>query len=219
MTRHIPPRSFRRRIGRQRGVVLLFSLIALVIMLIAAVALLRSFHGSLFSAGNIAFKRDMQNQSERAVGQVLTEFRSGGLTTSLARANSDPTRNYSATMLPTDAQGIPDALQLSDIAFDRAYTAPPVKSTDQSVTVRYLVDRLCTATGDEATLGADTCMLSDNAAPSGTSSSNLQGADRGPLRPGARSAVPQAVVYRLSIKVTGPRNTQSFFQSTFNVPS
>ena len=52
---------------RQRGVVLLFSLIALVIMLIVAVALVRSFNNSLFTAGNIGFKRDMQNQSEAAV--------------------------------------------------------------------------------------------------------------------------------------------------------
>jgi hypothetical protein len=36
---------------------------------------------------------------------------------------------------------------------------------------------------------------------------------------GGIGAVPQSVVFRLSILVTGPRNTQSFFQSTFSVPS
>src|SRR3979490_1993343 len=91
---------------RQRGVVLLFSLIALVIMLIAAVALMRSFNSSLFTAGNIAFKRDMQNQSERAVDTVLTAFRTGALNTSTGRAASDSTQNYSAVMLASNAQGI-----------------------------------------------------------------------------------------------------------------
>ena len=73
ITRH----SLGRRASQQRGVVLLFSLIALVIMLIAAVALIRSFNSSLFSAGNIGFKRDMRNQSELAVSTALGYFRSG----------------------------------------------------------------------------------------------------------------------------------------------
>ena len=49
-----------RRAGlRQRGVVLLFSLITLVVLLLAAVALIRSFSNSMFTAGNIAFRRDL----------------------------------------------------------------------------------------------------------------------------------------------------------------
>lgn len=214
-------RSSVRAPSRQRGVVLLFSLIALVIMLIAAVALMRSFNTSLFTAGNIAFKRDMQNQSERAADAVLTQFRTGTLNTPAARAATDNTRNYSALMLPVNAQGIPNALLTSDSTFDAAYTAPILYSDDagQSVKVRYLVDRLCSAVGDETTLGAAGCVLADNPTPAGSSSANLQGADRAPLCPTCSSAAPQGVVYRLSVKVTGPRNTQSFFQSTFTVPS
>ena len=95
---------------RQRGVVLLFSLIALVIMLIVAVALVRSFNSSLFSAGNIGFKRDMQNQSELAVTRVLTALKTGGLATPALRGATDASKNYSATMLATNAEGVPDAL-------------------------------------------------------------------------------------------------------------
>ena len=71
-------RTPRTGASSERGVVLLFSLIALVVLLIAAVALMRSFNTSLFTSGNIAFKRDLQNQGERAVDKVLTAFRSGG---------------------------------------------------------------------------------------------------------------------------------------------
>ena len=211
----------RRPVGsRQRGVVLLFSLIALGIMLIVAVALVRSFNSSLFTAGNIGFKRDLQNQSERAVDVVLNEFRSGGnLASPGARGSNKPAYNYSATMLPVNAQGIPDALQNNTTFAAVGTTGKDIPVTGMNVTVRYVVDRLCATTGDETSLGAGVCRLADNPVPVGTSLSNLQGADRAPLCPTCSSAAPQGVVYRLSIKVTGPRNTQSFFQSTFTVPS
>ncbi len=209
---------------RQRGVVLLFSLIALAIMLIVAVALVRSFNSSLFTAGNIGFKRDIQNQSERAIQQVLADFAAGGpLSSPGARSASKPANNYSAWLLPTNPQGIPDALVLPDAAFATAYTFADIPSGDGSVKVRYVVDRLCVDPGtgavDETTLGAASCRLADNPVPIGTSLSNLQGADRAPLCATCSSAAPQGVVYRLSVKVSGPRNTQSFFQSTFTVPS
>ena len=212
--------------SRQRGVVLLFSLIALAIMLIVAVALVRSFNSSLFTAGNIGFKRDLQNQSERAVDRVLTQFRTGGaLASPTARAGNVQAQNYSALMLTTSAQGIPDVLR-NDSTFTTVGTAanditPPNDATGAplNLQIRYVIDRLCATAGNETTLGAGSCRLADNPVPVGTSASNQQGADRAPLCPTCASAAPQGVVYRLSIRVTGPRNTQSFFQSTFTVPS
>jgi type IV pilus assembly protein PilX len=210
----------RSRASSQRGVVLLFSLIALGIMLIVAVALVRSFNSSLFTAGNIGFKRDLQNQSERAVDVVLNEFRTGGkLASPTARGASNTAYNYSATMLPVNAQGIPDALQNNTTFAAVGSTEKDIPVSGMNVTVRYVVDRLCATAGDENSLGAGVCRLADNPVPVGTSLSNLQGADRGPLCPTCVSAAPQGVVYRLSIRVTGPRSTQSFFQSTFTVPS
>lgn len=207
------------RPSRQRGVVLLFSLIALVVLLIAAVALVRSFNTSLFMSGNIAFKRDLQNQGERAMETVLTAFRTGALSTSAARAANLPGENYSAVMLPSNTQGIPTALQ-NDAAFAAVgTTAKDITVAGQQVTVRYVVDRMCSVAGDETGLDSSVCIQADNDTPAGTSASNLQGADRGPLSSGVKSAVPQAVVYRLTIRVSGPRDTRSFFQSTFSVPS
>lgn len=214
----LPRRSPPRPASRQRGVVLLFSLIALVVMLIVAAGLVRSFNSSLFSAGNLGFKRDLQNQSERAVDKVLAEFRgTGSLSTPTLRKNLLKTSNYSASMLTTNAQGVPDALQN-----DTTFTAVGVTSNDISVpemnvALRYVVDRLCATDGDETTLGPDVCRLSDNAVPAGTDEGNWQGPER--TINGKAGAVPRSVVYRLSIRVTGPRNTQSFFQSTFTVPT
>lgn len=210
----------------QRGVVLLFSLIALVVLLLAAVALMRSFNTSQFMAGNIAFKRDLQNQGERAVNQVLTAFRPGNvLATAATRAANRGASNYSASTLAVNAQGIPNALGLADDVFDDTWTAPDITAatdsslTGQGVRIRYIVDRLCNAAGDEQTLGADGCLVADNPMPSGGSASNLMGPDGKPLCATCKSAAPQGVVYRLSIRVDGPRNTQAFFQSTFTIPS
>jgi type IV pilus assembly protein PilX len=204
---------------RQRGVVLLFSLIALVILLLAAVALMRSFNTSQFMAGNIAFKRDLQNQGERAVDRVLTDFRAGNPLANMAtRAANRAASNYSAAMLPTNNQGIPRALGDTDLVFSAAWTAPDIAAAP-GVSIRYIVDRMCNAAGDEKTLGADNCVIADNAMPSGGSASNLIGPDGKPLCATCKSAAPQGVVYRLSIRVDGPRNTQAFFQSTFTIPS
>jgi len=218
-------RARRPAASRQRGVVLLFSLIALGIMLIVAVALVRSFNSSLFTAGNIGFKRDLQNQSERAVDKVLTEFKSGGnLASPAARQATNTAYNYSARMLSVNPQGIPKVLGTSgftdpDTSTVVGVVGNDIEPTGMNVKIRYVVDRLCATAGDETSLGAGVCRLADNPVPVGTSLSNLQGADRAPLCPTCASAAPQGVVYRLSIKVTGPRNTQSFFQSTFTVPS
>jgi type IV pilus assembly protein PilX len=203
----------------QRGVVLLFTLIALVILLIASIALIRSLNTSLFTAGNIGFKRDLQNQSERAVNQVLAQFDAGGALGLIdARKDHAPSKNYSASFLPTNAYGIPQILEKSDTDFAAAWTAPDIDVSDQKIKVRYVVDRLCRSTGDEQDLGAGGCVLADNAASPGTSASNLQSAERS-LGTGLAGAVPISVIYRISVRVTGPRNTQSFFQSTFTVPS
>jgi type IV pilus assembly protein PilX len=204
---------------QQRGAVLLFCLIALVIMLIGSVALVRSFQSSLFSAGNIGFKRDMRNQSEMAVSAALNHFRSSGALDTVAdRAANRPAANYSARMLDTNAQGIPTVLTLNALP-TATFTAADLASPDGSVTIRYVIDRLCSTTGDETTLGGNVCQLATNAAAPGGSVLNLQSAERSGLTSGTAAAVPQGVVYRVSIKVTGPRNTLSFFQSTLTVPS
>lgn len=216
----LPLHSRAKARHRQRGVVLLFSLITLVVLLIAAVALVRSFSDSMFTAGNIAFKRDLQNQSDRVMPAIITLFTTGDLATPSARGTSQTKFNYSATILPSNSFGVPNAL-LDDTAF----AAVGVTSNDipvytlsgknQQITIRYVIDRLCDATGDDSTLGSGRCVLIDTGAPQGGSASQWPNADSGGPSGTGGSAVPQQLVYRVSVKVTGPRNTQAFFQTTF----
>jgi type IV pilus assembly protein PilX len=214
-----------RSASRQRGVVLLFSLVALVVLLIAAVALMRSFNTSLFMSGNIAFKRDLQNQGERAMDQVLADFRAGGLLDNDAARSGDlQSRNYSAVALPANAQGIPADLVLGDSAFAAKWTFPDIEPAGQAVKVRYVIDRMSAATGSCKTLGPGVCVLAGNTVPAGGSASNLQNATRSSGSPAAaasgvgKGVSTGTVVYRLTARVSGPRDTQAFFQSTFSAP-
>ncbi|MDP1647407.1 MAG: hypothetical protein Q8M01_04300 [Rubrivivax sp.] len=183
---------------------MIVTLLALVIMLIGAVALMRSFNSSLFMAGNLAFKRDLVNQAERASAVVLPQLTTGALNTLAARAASSTALNYSASVLGANDQGIPNAL-LSATGFAAVGVASnDIVVADQGVTVRYVIDRLCNGAGSEVTLGAAACTVGPTPDARGGSASEMN-----------RATLPPQVLYRLSVRVDGPRNTQAFFQTTF----
>lgn len=196
----------------RRGVTVIMALIALLILMIGAAAVVRSMYTSMSNTGNISFKRDLTNQAERAAAQVMTLLQSGALATEAARQANLVTSNYSATILPTNAQGIPTALLATDAAFAAAWTGGDITVADQSVTLRWVLDRLCVNAGaaDESH-----CTMSDagttnsDSASQRNSAQNASGTGLGALQ--------RQVVYRLSIRATGPRNTQSFLQTTFTL--
>jgi type IV pilus assembly protein PilX len=197
---------------RQRGVVVVFSLIALVLLLLGAVAIMRSMGAAQFSIGNLGFKRDMTNQGERALVQVLADFNTGALSTALARESSLPTANYSAIRLATNAQGLPLALLGNDTDFATIGAVGKDITTDVGVTVRYVIDRLSTAVGP---CGPDTCVMATESIPGGSFSEWNNAQNNNGV--GGVGASPPQPVYRLTVRVTGPRGTQSFFQSTFTI--
>lgn len=213
--------SFRH--SRERGVVLLFCLIVLVILLAGGVAVMRSMNTTLFSAGNLAFKRDLMNQGELAVSKVMLAFKSGGaLATSSATAASLPAQNYSAVELKTNDRGIPLVLlkngaNPSDEDITNAAFAPTgaaiagriVSGSTSDVSVRYVIDRLCNSAGAFGALGQSRCVHSPSATQVTGGSSQRAGSDLPPAAP---------AIYRLSIRVDGPRDTQVFLQTSFTKP-
>jgi type IV pilus assembly protein PilX len=188
--------------ARQQGVVLIFSLIVLLILAIGAVALLRSVDSSLLSAGNLAFHRDLVNQGEQAVATVMTEFKTNGPPLSTNPTSADlPAANYVSSTLPTNAQGVPLVL-LNNAAFGPIATAGDIVGR-AGVTIRYVIDRLCTTTGAASSAN---CVQSTGLPTGGTANRNTA------------VAPPSATVYRISVRVDGPRNTQAFLQTTFTKP-
>lgn len=185
--------------SHQGGVVLLFCLIILVVLLAGGVAVMRSMNTSLFGAGNLAFKRDLVNQGEQAASTALALFRTGPLATVGADATSLPASNYSAIRLDTNSRGVPLAL------LDENTTAATTHITQGDTKIYYLIERLCNATGPAS---KSNCIY----APAKTEvrGGDGMGADRPPPA--------SALVYRLTVRVDGPRNTQAFLQSSFTKP-
>ncbi|MET3493827.1 pilus assembly PilX family protein [Variovorax boronicumulans] len=192
-----------RRGRRERGVVLLICLIVLVILLAGGVAVMRSMNTSLSSAGNLAFKRDLVNQGEQAAVKALALFESGVLSAAGADAADVKASNYSASTLASNDSGIPLAL-LKDELYN-AKASDTIEQTADFVKIRYLIDRLCFEPG-AATKAK--CVY----APATT---DVRG---GSVQESGRPPPPKALVYRLSVRVDGPRDTQVFLQSSFTKP-
>jgi hypothetical protein len=203
--RTAPPRA-------QQGVILLYGLIVLAIMLIGAAAMVRSMNTSLVNVGNIGFKRDITNQAERAAATALTLLQTGALATVTARQTSSTANNYSATILATNAQGLPNVL-LNDTSFATVgVSSNDIAVADQAITLRWVIDRLCVNTG---VAEASHCTMANDPAPAGGSGSDLINAID--TTSGGAGALTLRVVYRVSIRVTGPRSTQAFFQTTLTL--
>lgn len=189
---------------RQRGAALIFTLVALIILLAGGVAAVRSMNSNLNNAGNLAFRRDLINQGEAAVAKAISEtFPQGAAAIGIALT----AKNYSPVPLAANAQGIPLAL-LNDAEF--ALRGDPINDLDgrtADVKVRYIIERLCTvATETAATQGLQNCVAFSRA--SGGGSDHLRDNAKAPVEP----------VYRVSARVNGPRNTQVFIQSSITRP-
>lgn len=216
MTRHLrPPHRTRKS---QHGIVLIFALITLVILLIGAVAISRSLNSSQFAIGNIGFKRDLTNQGERALRAAMEAVRTGGALASITTRNTDlASANYKATMLPTNAQGIPNAL-LSDTTFlTVGVTSNDITINEASgaerLRVRYVIDRLATTTGN---CSSSTCTMVNQSVFGGGSSEWINSqTNSGAANNANPSAVPEQPIFRITLRIQGARNTMSFFQSTF----
>ena len=213
---HPPPRPLRpRRVARARGAVLLFALVLLLILLLASVALVRSTLTNNELAGGLSFKRDLQLQAGRGIQAAENELGQGGSLSSATSRESDQIGSYySATMLPSNAQGIPTVLIDAATSNPGSGTVPvgeidppgqssivdPVsgKTVATGITIYYVIDRLCTSAG--AITSASTCVLHE------------LGQDKGGtawLKKAGGALLP---VYRISVAVVGPHNAQTYVQ-------
>jgi type IV pilus assembly protein PilX len=193
---------------RQRGVVLIFCLIALVILLAGGVVVMRSMNSTLFSAGNMAFRRDLLNQGEQAVAKVLAAMKTGGALAASSITDADrKALNYKASQLATNAQGIPVAMLGADSVFETVGTpGNDLEGATGDVKIRYLIDRLCSAAGPVLT---SQCVMAEDGAPEETTIGT-----GGPAEKGSK----QSAVYRVTVRVTGPRDTQVFLQTSLTKP-
>lgn len=185
---------------------MIITLVVLVLLLFGAISVFRSSDSSSALAGQMAFRRDLKNQSEIGLIQAQALLQSGVLSTESSRYTSLLTSNYSAILLPStnNSLGMPNAMLLNDSDFAAAGmgAAPSVDSVNQ-VEVRYVIERMCNTAGTPTDAN---CVRLDIpcAGKGGMDKTNKKG---GPLN------MCPATVYRISVRVDGPRSTQAFFQT------
>lgn len=198
-------RAAAHRQTNQRGVVMIITLVALLVLMAGSVALVRSADTAASLAGQLAFRRDLKNQGERGIAQATALLKTGALNTPTARQTNLGSANYSAVKLATNPQGVPSLLVRNSEAFLAAgMTAADIGADgdNHGVTVRTVIDRLCLATG-APTDSACTRVPLDCAAKGGQDGAAM----------GGTVLKCSGTAYRISVRVDGPRKTQAFFQS------
>lgn len=182
-----------------RGLALPFTLVALVVILLAGIGLIRAMDSALLQAGNLAFRRDLANQAERGFARAIGLLDSGALAGEAAREADSKANNYVASRLASNAQGIPNVLVDDGAYTAAAFTGADITDGATGVTVRWVIDRQCAAAGHALTTS---CAVASRGADSAADDRyRLVNAETQP-------------VYRISVRATGPRNTQAFFQTT-----
>jgi Tfp pilus assembly protein PilX len=209
----------------QRGVALFITLIMLVAMTIAALALVRTIDTANVIAGNLAFK-----QSSLQIGDIGIEAAASALPANIlsgtpetvwnisgSTCSSDACRNYYPSMLATNAIDVPtstinwttsNSTVGTQIIWDNV---PPVVNSNipTGYTIRYIIDRLCKGPTPVSDI-AGKCLADVPV---------TEGQEKGVSgRPVAVMTSADAVYYRVTVRVTGPRSTETYIQSILTGP-
>lgn len=185
--------------ARQRGAVLFIALIVLVAMSLAGIALIRGVDTANLIAGNLAFKQNATHGGDWGV-----ELARGWLQAQAAATlyNDVPGR-YSAAM----QSGVDfTATDPSAPDFDWAANSFDAGADPAGNQVRYVIHRMCDLAGNPGSVNCVRTSLG------GTTGGTQGGATYG----GAALPSTSQIYYRITARVTGPRNTVSYVQVMVN---
>ena len=192
---------------RQRGVVLFIALIVMVAMSLAAIALIRSVDTTNAIVGNLAFRMASILPANASIEQAAAALFADAdiasvvhITDTEKNFDKESENYYARRLAGEDARGVPLLLQKQTTAsalpkqFDAKDSA--ALATDTHVT--YLIERMCLATGQPTPNNCDLMR------PKGNPGDTIGDANSGTV------SVP---VYRVTVRVDGPKNTASFVQA------
>lgn len=202
---------------QQSGVVLFVALVAIVVMSIAAVALIRSVDTNTSIAANLSFQQSAQVSAERGVESAIAWLE--------PQANTNPdtldntasgTNGYYATYGNLDASlDLDDRAVLKDDATWNTYSALATgtgisggKEADTRNQINYIIERMCTAKlpPGNPTDYSQKCLL--GASKEGGGGKGVKTSEQA----GAKISGSQSVIYRITVRVAGPKNTRSYSQ-------
>lgn len=198
LTLHTQPRSMQLR-ARQTGVVMVVTLIVLVAMTLAAIALVRSVDTTNVIAGNLAFKQASINAADRGAQQAVAWLESAG---SLVYNDNVPNGYTASEQQPTANQSWDSYWNNAIVPNNLNVCAPTNCAPDAAGNVvSYTIHRLCDSVGAPAQIGV-VCSYS----PSSYILNSSQGGGTVVL-----NSINQEY-YRVTIRVDGPRNTVAYTQ-------
>lgn len=191
---------------RQQGVALFFALIALVVIMLAGVALVRTVDTSTIIAGNIAFKQSANASADAGLARAITWL----TTEQTTSVGVDPYVTASHTYnVSKPASGYYS--YVNDAAFDVFDDANWVdgssspESTDASGNrVRYIIQRMCRTEND--LLSANDCLFSD-------ASNEIDSMKVKPATEIINNSSSSSPMVRITVRVEGARNTVSYIQA------
>ncbi len=191
---------------RQKGTSLLVAMVALVAMMTAGMALIRSVDSANLAAGNFQMQQSAEQNIDMGINEALLAYLQSPSNMALSidnRNQSDATKAYWAIRQLQSTEGVPIALV--------NLAAPAWTSTGPALTGwageqidansmqlrRYYVERLCSTAGIAS---ANNCQMYTMEYPS-DSISNTGSADSDVLP-----------YVRMTVRVDGPKGTTSYAQ-------
>lgn len=189
---------------KQRGSSLFISLIALVSMTLAGIAMVRSVDTANLISGNLAFRQSALHTTDVGIETAINAM-SGITGTALesrfptgcavGACNYYPVGQVSNTIQATDSKGVPTMIVWGSV--------PPSTTVNGNYTVKYVIDRLCKGPAPVTDI-VGKCFASAAVVPGGGGTKKVGGT------PFTSS---QTVYYRITTQVSGPHNTVSYAQA------
>ena len=188
---------------RQRGVVLFISLIVLVAMTLAGVALVRSVDTTNLIAGNLAFKQGATLSGDAAIETA----RNWLLTQTNITLWNDSTGNGYYSFTPTTAPGTETPWP----QYNWTGAAITLAADAAGNQVSYVIQRLCMNTGNPDPTTGNSCIDTAGTTGAGVAPGTSMGAGRVSI------AGALQYYYRVTARIIGPRNTVSYVQSIIQI--
>lgn len=195
----------------QRGVVLFFTLLALVVMSLAAVALIRSVDTSGMIAGNMAFKQSTISSADSGTESAINWLNITKVNNAALNWVNDPAHPFNITNAAQGYYSNADPnLNLTDgtgIRWDN--TDSMLVGTDGAGnTLRYVIQRMCR---DANTVPQSTyCMYSDPSDPG--QPKNVPLPQEVCFGPGCPTPGTTPII-RITVRSDGPKNAVSYIQA------
>lgn len=198
---------------RQRGVVLFFALIALVVMSLAAVALIRSVDTSTMIAGNLAFKQSATSSGdsgvEAAIGVLAADQAAMIAQGNNVLMNTANTFNVDNPNNGYYSNSDPSVILTDNAVWDAIDQGQVPEIVDQTGNhIRYVIQRMCR--NPNQLLRTDNCLFSAAVLDKDDQRVKL------PSDVCNGSGCPaqgQSPEYRITSRTIGPGNTVSYVQA------